>query len=61
MIIIVKVNYKLFKKSFMYICTNCNSLLHEYAEICERCGKKDTLKKVTKKDYKLKFKKVKEL
>ncbi len=29
--------------------------------MCQYCGKKGTLRKVTKKDYKLKFKKVKEL
>lgn len=57
----VKVSYNIFKKSFPYICAECKSLLHEYVEICEHCGRKDTLKRITKKDYKIKFKKLTEL
>ena len=57
----VKVNYSLWKHSFPFICTECDHLLHEKREMCEHCGKKGTLRGITKKDYKRKFKKVREL
>ena len=54
-------SYKLWKKSFPYICSGCGAFLHAFAEICERCGKEDSLRAITKLDYKTKYKKVKEL
>ena len=57
----VKIDYKMWKRAFPYICTACGHLLHEKREICEHCGKKGTLRGITKKDYKEKYKKVKEL
>ncbi len=57
----VKVSYDLWKRSFPYICNECGYLLHENAKICQYCGKPDSLRKITKKDYKSKFKKMKEL
>jgi len=57
----VKIDYKLWKRSFSHICTACGYLLHERREICENCGAKDTLRETTKKDYKEKYNKVKKL
>ena len=57
----VKVNYKLWKRSFPFTCSSCKRMAHENAEICQYCGKEGTLKETTKKDYKIKFKRMKEL
>nr|BDI55188.1 MAG: Zn finger protein [uncultured archaeon] len=43
------------------MCTECGSVLHEQTNFCQYCGKEDNVRKTTKKDYKLKFKKMKEL
>ena len=58
---LVKVNFKIWKRSFPFICTNCKSVVHEQTETCHYCGKEGTLRKITKKDYRLKFKRMKEL
>ena len=56
-----KISYKLWKSTFPYICTKCGSLSHQKSDMCEYCGKKNTLRESTKKDYKSKYKKVKTL
>lgn len=47
-----KIDYKLWKKSFPFICTKCGYYLWEKRAICEECGKKDVLRETNKKDYK---------
>jgi len=56
-----KINYKMWKLTFPYLCIECGSVAHSKTQYCQRCGKEDTLRETTKKDYKLKFKKMKEL
>jgi uncharacterized OB-fold protein len=58
---ISKVGYKLWKKTFPYMCNSCGAFLHTRAKMCERCGKEDSLKPITKLDYKTKYKRMREL
>jgi len=51
----------MWKLTYPYLCTECGSVLHNKAQYCQYCGKEDVLRETTKKDYKLKFKKMKEL
>ncbi len=48
----MKISWGYFKESFPYICNECESVLYEKRVICEKCGKHNTLRPVTKKDYK---------
>ena len=48
----VKISWKLFKKAYPFICSDCKAGLWEVREICEVCGVKFTIRKMTKKDYK---------
>lgn len=48
----MKVEWKTFKSSFPYIYNNCGELSSLKREFCELCGKKDSLRKIEKVDYK---------
>jgi len=48
-----KINYKLWKKSFPYICECCGKPHGIKREFCESCGCKNALRGVIKKDYKI--------
>ena len=56
-----KVNYKMWKKAFPFICLNCDNILHTELQYCEFCGKEKFLRNTNRADYKRKYKKVKEL
>ena len=47
----MKVEWKLFKKTFPQICTNCDTLSNMPREYCEKCGEKDRFRPTTKEDY----------
>ncbi|MFX0023108.1 MAG: hypothetical protein ACFE9S_12345 [Candidatus Hermodarchaeota archaeon] len=42
---------KLFKKTFPYICNNCNEFAHTLHAFCDKCGEK-ALRRAVNKDYK---------
>ncbi|MFW9971636.1 MAG: hypothetical protein ACFFDF_15680 [Candidatus Odinarchaeota archaeon] len=42
---------KLFKKTFPYICEECNEFAHTMNDFCEKCGS-PSLRKATNKEYK---------
>ncbi len=48
----MKIKWKLFKKSFPLICTQCGKLSNMPRVYCEKCGETDTLREVTKEDHK---------
>ena len=43
---------KLYKKTNPYICSSCGEFAHTKREYCEICGKKDSIVKATKEDFK---------
>ena len=47
----LKVDWKTFKKSFPYICSNCGEYSYTKMEYCEHCGKKDTIIRMIKEVY----------
>jgi len=47
----MKIKWKLFKKSFPLICTNCGTLSNMKREYCEKCGEQGSLREVTKEDH----------
>lgn len=47
-----KIDWKLWSKSYPYICDECEYKLWEYKEICEGCGAMLSVRKTTKDDYK---------
>ena len=47
----MKVDWKTFKKSFPYICSNCGEYSYTKKEYCEHCGKKDTIIRMIKEVY----------
>ena len=47
----MKVEWKLFKKTFPQICTKCNTLSNMPREYCESCGEKDSFRPTTKEDF----------
>lgn len=49
----VKINWKLWKISFPFICSSCNTLHSLEREYCEKCGKHKMLRKSLRIDYKL--------
>ena len=49
----MKINYKMYKLSYPYICGDCGYLHWHKAHVCEQCGEKSTIRKTTKKDYKI--------
>lgn len=51
------INWKLFSKTFPFICDGCKTLHHENRVYCEKCGKEGKLRKTLKIDYKLKKRK----
>jgi len=40
-----------FKKSFPYICNSCGEFTHTFAEYCEKCGTKGSLREAKNIDY----------
>jgi len=53
----MKIKWGFFQKSSPFICTNCGHFLWEMRKICESCGSENTLRKTTKKDYKIEMEK----
>jgi hypothetical protein len=53
------VKWKIFRDSFPYICTNCGEFSNSEKEFCEKCGKKDSLRKTAREDYDNHIEKVK--
>ena len=51
-----KVSWKLFKRSFPFICDSCKTTHWEMREYCEGCGKKGTIRETLKVDYTIKKK-----
>ena len=47
------IKWKLFKKSFPTVCTECGSLSNMTREYCEVCGVKDSFREITKEDWKM--------
>ena len=47
----MKINYKLFKRTFPLICTKCDQLSNMPREYCENCGEKDSFRETTKEDH----------
>jgi len=48
----MKVKWSYFRDVNKFICIKCDGLMWEFREICERCGEKNTLRKITKYDFK---------
>ena len=48
----MKIEWKLYKRAFPFICDSCKAGLWEMRETCEACGTKLTIRPMTKKDYK---------
>lgn len=48
----MNIDWKLFKRTYPYICDECGYLHWDYRTICEGCGSKNTLRKISKKDWK---------
>ncbi|MEJ2296580.1 MAG: hypothetical protein P8Y23_17675, partial [Candidatus Lokiarchaeota archaeon] len=46
--------FQLFKKTHVYICSNCKEFFHTYREYCENCGEKDVIHYATEEDYEIK-------
>jgi len=45
-------DYKLFKKTYPYVCDKCGEFAHTMYDFCDKCGASDTLRKADKEDYK---------
>ncbi|UCD01572.1 MAG: hypothetical protein JSV23_00675 [Promethearchaeota archaeon] len=43
---------KLFKKSFPFICNECNEFAHTEFDFCDKCGAEGALRIANKGDYK---------
>ncbi|MFX1391861.1 MAG: hypothetical protein ACFE9Z_17490 [Promethearchaeota archaeon] len=41
----------IYKSTFPFICDSCKQFTHTFAEYCENCGAKDSLREATPKDY----------
>jgi len=54
----MKVKWKTFRNSLPYICANCGEFSNMEREYCEQCGKKDSLRKTTRKDFEKQTEKV---
>lgn len=48
----IKLDWKLFKASYPYICDKCGYLHWKLDNTCEGCGASNTIRKITKKDWK---------
>ncbi|MFX1379586.1 MAG: hypothetical protein ACFFA4_10895 [Promethearchaeota archaeon] len=48
----MKLDWKLFKKTYPYICDKCGYLQWNKKSICEGCGSRNSLRKISKKDWK---------
>jgi len=56
----MKIKWEYFQRSFPFICENCDEFTWEMRVICENCGSENTLRRITKKDYKEEMKRRKE-
>ncbi|NVM45289.1 MAG: hypothetical protein HWN79_10260 [Candidatus Lokiarchaeota archaeon] len=45
------IKWKLFKKTFPLICTNCDNFSNMERDYCESCGAKDSFRAITKADH----------
>jgi rRNA maturation endonuclease Nob1 len=46
------VNIKEYKKTYPFVCSECNQLNHTLREFCESCGAQNTMHSAKKEDYK---------
>jgi len=46
------ISWKLFERAFPFICWMCKAGVWEMRNICEKCGAEETIRPMTKKDYK---------
>ena len=46
----IKLDIKLFKKTFPYICNECGEFAHTQHKYCDKCGA-EALRKALKEDY----------
>ncbi|MFW9942209.1 MAG: hypothetical protein ACFFFT_14315 [Candidatus Thorarchaeota archaeon] len=53
-------DYKLFKKTYPFVCDKCGEFAHTKYDFCDKCGAEDTLRKALKEDY-INYKKKKKL
>jgi rRNA maturation endonuclease Nob1 len=44
-------DFKLFKKTYPYVCVKCGEFAHTKYDFCDKCGASDTLRKADKEDY----------
>lgn len=44
-------DWRLFKKTYPYVCNKCGYFHWEMKLICEGCGNRNTLRKTSKKDW----------
>ncbi|NVM34128.1 MAG: hypothetical protein HWN81_00945 [Candidatus Lokiarchaeota archaeon] len=42
----------MFKKTYPYVCDKCGYFHYEQRTFCEGCGSKNTVRKISKKDWK---------
>ena len=47
-----KIEWKIFKRSFPFICDSCKATHWEKRNVCEGCGRTLTIRETTKNDYK---------
>ncbi|MFX0028906.1 MAG: hypothetical protein ACFE8B_06840 [Candidatus Hermodarchaeota archaeon] len=47
-----KLDIKLFKKTYPFICDKCGEFAHTEQEYCDKCGASNSLRKAEKADYK---------
>jgi hypothetical protein len=52
------IKWKTFLDSLPYICTICGDFSNSEREYCEKCGRKDSLRKTTRQDYENHIKKI---
>ncbi len=47
------ISWKVWKLTYPYICRNCGQTHYSKVVYCAFCGKKETVREVIKKDYKI--------
>ncbi|MFX1313250.1 MAG: hypothetical protein ACFFHD_11645 [Promethearchaeota archaeon] len=53
------VKWKTLRDSFPYLCIYCGEFSNSEKEYCEKCGKKNSLRKITREDYENHIEKIK--
>ncbi len=56
----MKIKWGYYMQAFPYTCDKCGNTCYELRNLCEMCGRENTLRKTKKKDYKAEMKKRKE-